>query len=84
MRVEAPTDHDDLDKARTLVAEGVEAGASLILVHGGTALHRRLLTEEARLGHATPALLVEDADDDVATTAILSGRTDLIARPSSG
>ena len=83
LRVEAPTDHDDLDKARTLVAEGVEAGASLIAVHGGTALHRRLVTEEARLGHATPALLVEDADDDVATTAILSGRTDLIAPPSS-
>ena len=54
LRVEAPTDHDDLDTARTLVAEGVESGASLIAVHGGTALHRRLLTEEARLGHATP------------------------------
>ena len=83
LRVEAPTEHDDLEQARTLVAEGVAAGASLIAVHGGTALHRRLVAEEARLGHATPALLVEDADDDVATTAILSGRTDLVARPSS-
>jgi anthraniloyl-CoA monooxygenase len=83
LRVEAPVDPDDLGQARALVARGAAAGASLVAVHGGTPLHRRLITEEARLGHATPALLVEDADDDVATTAILSGRTDLVARPST-
>ena len=69
--------------ARDLITAGVAAGADLVAVHGGTPLHRRLVTEEARLGCGVPALLVEDADDDAATTAILAGRTDLVGRPPS-
>ena len=35
------------------------AGAALVAVRGGTPLTRRLLCEEARLGHGTPALLID-------------------------
>lgn len=82
-RVEVPVDHADLWQAYARVSDSVAAGANLVAVQGGTPLHRRLVCEEARLGHATPALLIEDATDDVATTAILSGRTDLVTKPQA-
>jgi salicyloyl-CoA 5-hydroxylase len=63
------------------VAKGAASGAALVAVRAGTPLTRRLICEEARLGHGTPALLVEDGDADAATTAILSGRADLVAVP---
>ena len=63
------------------VASGAEAGATLIAVRAGTPLTRRLICEEARLGHGTPALLIENGDADTATTAVLSGRADLVAAP---
>lgn len=48
-------------------------------MHGGTAYTRTLLTEQARLRHGLPALLVDDSlDHDRAVTAVLSGRTDLV------
>ena len=63
------------------MAKGAASGATLVAVRAGTPLTRRLICEEARLGHGTPALLVEDGDADTATTAILSGRADLVAAP---
>jgi anthraniloyl-CoA monooxygenase len=51
----------------------------LVAVHGGTGYTRTLLTEQARLHHQLPALLVDDSiDRDRAVTAVLSGRTDLV------
>ncbi|MGK5174044.1 hypothetical protein, partial [Geodermatophilus sp. CPCC 205761] len=79
LAVAAPDDESDLPPALEAVAAGVRAGTALVAVAGGTPLTRRLLCEAARLDHGALSLLVEDADDDVATTAVLSGRTDLVA-----
>ena len=59
---------------------GAGAGAALVAVRGGTPLTRRLICEEARLGHGTAALLIEDvATPTPPPTAVLSGRADLVA-----
>ncbi|MFW3168663.1 FAD-dependent monooxygenase [Geodermatophilus sp. CPCC 206100] len=79
LAVTAPDAEQDLPPALDAVAAGVRAGADLVAVGGGTPLTRRLLCEAARLEHGAAALLVEDADADTATTAVLSGRTDLVA-----
>ena len=67
------------------VAKGAATGTALVAVGGGTALTRRLLCEAARLEHGTVSLLVEEVDPalarDVAVTAVLSGRTDLVSAP---
>ena len=59
----------------------------LVAVHGGTALTRTLLCEQARLHERLPALLVDpDAGDDAgrdrALTTVLSGRADLVGVPA--
>jgi len=52
----------------------------LAAVHGGQGFTRTLLCEEARLGLGVPALLVDPMlNPDGATTAVLSGRADLVA-----
>jgi anthraniloyl-CoA monooxygenase len=80
LEITAPEAEADLAPVLDAVASGTEAGAILVAVRAGTPLTRRLICEEARLGHGTPALLIEDGDADTATTAVLSGRADLIAR----
>ena len=51
----------------------------LAAVHGGSALTRTLLCEQARLCDGLPALLIEpEAGRDLALTAVLSGRADLV------
>lgn len=82
----APDDEDRLPTALDAVAKGVKAGAALVAVGGGTALSRRLVSEAARLELGATTLLVEPHrpaggahEDDVATTAVLSGRADLVA-----
>jgi salicyloyl-CoA 5-hydroxylase len=77
----APDTEADLGPALAAVAKGAADGAILVAVRAGTSLTRRLICEEARLGHALPALLIEDHDPDSATTAVLSGRADLVAAP---
>jgi anthraniloyl-CoA monooxygenase len=77
----APDTEADLGPALAAVAKGAADGAALVAVRAGTSLTRRLICEEARLGHALPALLIEDHDPDSATTAVLSGRADLVAAP---
>jgi anthraniloyl-CoA monooxygenase len=77
--VDAPDAEADLPPALEAVAKGVAAGAALVAVGGGTPLTRRLLCEAARLEHGAVSLLVEDAEPDVALTAVLSGRTDLVS-----
>jgi len=81
LEIIAPEAEADLGPALEAVAKGAASGAALIAVRAGTPLTRRLICEEARLGHGIPALLVEDGDADTATTAILSGRADLVAAP---
>jgi anthraniloyl-CoA monooxygenase len=80
LEITVPEAEADLAPVLDAVASGTEAGATLVAVRAGTPLTRRLICEEARLGHGTPALLIEDGDADTATTAVLSGRADLIAR----
>jgi anthraniloyl-CoA monooxygenase len=83
--VAAPDSEDQLPPALDAVAKGVAAGTALVAVGGGTALTRRLLCEAARLEHRAVSLLVEEVDPglapDVAVTAVLSGRTDLVSAP---
>ena len=84
--VGAPDSEAGLPAALDLVGKAVAAGSSLVAVGGGTAFTRRLLCEAARLERGTISLLVEDVDpnrvDDVAVTAVLSGRADLVSTSS--
>ncbi len=77
----ASADEADLDQVSHAILMGLRAGASLVVVTGGTSFTRRLLTEKFRLEERTITVLVEECDDDIASTAILSGRTDLVASP---
>jgi salicyloyl-CoA 5-hydroxylase len=83
--VAAPGSEDQVPAALDAVAKGVAAGTALVAVGGGTALTRRLLCEAARLEHHAVSLLVEEVDPglatDVAVTAVLAGRTDLVSAP---
>ncbi|TQN42280.1 anthraniloyl-CoA monooxygenase [Blastococcus colisei] len=85
LSVTAPDDEARLPAALDAVAKGAAAGTALVAVSGGTALTRRLLCEAARLEHGAVSLLVDEVDaaaaEDVAVTAVLSGRTDLIGAP---
>ena len=85
LQVTAPDRDDDLSAALDTVAAGVAAGAALVAVCGGTALTRRLVCEAARLEHGAVSLLLEAVEparaEDVAVTAVLSGRTDLVGIP---
>ena len=83
--LDAPGDESGLAEAEDALARLVAAGPALVAVHGGTPITRTLLTEQARLRHRLPALLVDDdLDRDRAITAVLSGRTDLVGgRPET-
>ncbi|MDQ4038195.1 MAG: FAD-dependent monooxygenase [Actinomycetota bacterium] len=84
--LDAPDRESDLPHAIDRLGRGVADGAALVAVGGGVSLTRRLLTEQARLGHGAVSLLMADdfdADDDDALldwaqTMVLSGRTDLV------
>jgi salicyloyl-CoA 5-hydroxylase len=82
--VRAPGSEDGLPAAYAEVADGLAAGAALVAVSGGTPLTRRLICECARLVHGAVTLLIEEAadDEDIARTAVLSGRTDLVCAAS--
>ncbi|MGP6173919.1 FAD-dependent monooxygenase [Corynebacterium sp. A21] len=70
----APESEEQLSAA---VAKLPSQGA--VAIHGGTELTRRLLAEHARFIRNLTLILVEDADEDDAATAVLSGRADAIA-----
>jgi len=84
--LDAPGKEADLPQALNRLDAGIADGAALVAVGGGVPLTRRLLTEQARLGHGTASLLMADdfgsADADAlvdwAQTMVLSGRTDLV------
>ncbi|GAA4723430.1 FAD-dependent monooxygenase [Phytohabitans rumicis] len=75
----APDDEAGLPAAEARLSTVVASGPVLVAVHGGTAYTRARLTEQVRLRHRVPALLVDDGlDRDRAVTALLSGRADLV------
>ena len=75
----APDDESGLAGAEATLARLVASGPVLVAVHGGTPITRSLLSEQARLRYGLPALLADDTlDRDRATTAVLSGRADLV------
>jgi anthraniloyl-CoA monooxygenase len=84
--VDAPDSEAGLPAAIEAAAGGIQSGASLVLVRGGTRLTRRLLTESARLDHHAVTVLADDLPTgqgdidatDIAVTAVLSGRADLV------
>lgn len=61
------------------VFDRLSGNPTLVAVHSGTPLTRVLVAEQARLGLGIPAMIVEPADRDRATTLVLSGRADLVA-----
>jgi len=77
--LDAPMSHEELDQPRRILAYEATGGAQVVTIAGGSSLTRRLLAEEARFTHKLPVVLVQDSDPDAATTAVLSGRADLIA-----
>jgi 2-polyprenyl-6-methoxyphenol hydroxylase-like FAD-dependent oxidoreductase len=78
--VTAPDDETGLPAAVDAAVSGLRSAPALVAVHGGSAFTRVLLSEELRLRHRVPTLLVEpEADEDRATTLVLSGRADLVA-----
>jgi anthraniloyl-CoA monooxygenase len=84
-RLSAPPDEADLPTALAALAALADADPAFVAVHGGSALTRLLVCEQARMQHKVPALLVEpDTDHDRAVTAVLSGRADLVALDITG
>ncbi len=77
--ISAPATETCIDQAEEAVAQGLATGACLVAVGDGTPLTRRLVCEAARLGRGAVTMLVEDESEDVARTAVLSGRADLVA-----
>jgi anthraniloyl-CoA monooxygenase len=59
----------------------IPSSARLVLVEGGTPLARSLISERARLELGAVAVIIDDdLDDAAATTLLLSGRADAVAR----
>jgi anthraniloyl-CoA monooxygenase len=84
--ISAPDTEDGIGRADDAVARALAAGACLVAVGDGTPLTRRLVCEAARLDRGAVTVLVEDvpagADTaDIARTAVLSGRADLVGVP---
>jgi len=82
-RLAAPAAEADLPAAFARLARLADGDPAFVAVHGGSVLTRMLSREQARMHHKLPALAAEeDLDDDAAVTAVLSGRADLVARPT--
>jgi anthraniloyl-CoA monooxygenase len=84
--IAAPDSEAGLRGVFARLAELSRLGAAapvLVAVHGGTALTRLLVCEQARMHERLPPLLIdpEMADPDQAVTTVLSGRADLVGIP---
>ena len=78
--VAAPATEDGLPAALDRLRADLATRPALVGVHGGGPLTRKLVSEEARLVHGVPSLLVEEGlDEDRAVTLLLSGRADLVS-----
>jgi 2-polyprenyl-6-methoxyphenol hydroxylase-like FAD-dependent oxidoreductase len=69
------------DKDVTRVADDLPAQGTVVIT-GGTALTRTLLSEEARLSRGLVSIVVDDLSDAAVETALLAGRVDAVARPA--
>ncbi|MEJ3655580.1 FAD-dependent monooxygenase [Actinomycetes bacterium KLBMP 9759] len=79
VRLAAPDTEAGLPAALSRLAELAAAEPVLVAVHGGSALTRTLICEQARMRHRIAAMHVEPGiDRDRALTAVLSGRADLV------
>lgn len=77
--LDAPASEDGLDMARADLERRLPSRPDVVAVRGGLPLARTLLSEEARLVHGVPSLLVDDdLTADQAETLVLSGRADLV------
>jgi 2-polyprenyl-6-methoxyphenol hydroxylase-like FAD-dependent oxidoreductase len=77
--IAAPESEADLSTTYEELAATATDGPVLVAVHGGTPLTRTLVCERARMVEEIPALLVDPGvDRDLALTAVLSGRADLV------
>ena len=78
--VGAPDDESQLPPIFDRMSSARADNALLVAVEGGTALNRRLISEQARMVLGVPSLIIEPegTSADAALTAVLSGRTDLI------
>jgi anthraniloyl-CoA monooxygenase len=72
---------DDVHALGSAEAQLPSRGA--VVIDGGTALTRTLLSEQARLSHGLQAIVVEDLADPAIETAVLAGRVDAVARPTN-
>ncbi|MGW5568525.1 FAD-dependent monooxygenase [Streptomyces tendae] len=73
--VSAPRSEEEV----ATVAAGLPA-AGTVVIAGGTALTRSLITDEARLRRGLTAVVVEECDQARAATLVLSGRADAVVR----
>ncbi len=77
--VQAPDDESGMTAAKANLIALADQHPSCVAVYGGSDLTRVLLSEEARLHHGLPSVLIDhDLDRDRAVTTILSGRADLV------
>ncbi|MQA63392.1 MAG: 2-polyprenyl-6-methoxyphenol hydroxylase [Actinophytocola sp.] len=80
----APDAEADLPAAFEELATKLPQRPAIVAVRSGTALTRALLSEQARLVHGVPTVLVEPgADADRAATLVLSGRADAVGTPEA-
>ena len=70
-------DHEVAAAAEALPPDGA------VVISGGTALTRTLLSEEARLHRGLVSVVVDDLSDAAVETALLAGRLDAAARPEA-
>ncbi|RTL67215.1 MAG: 2-polyprenyl-6-methoxyphenol hydroxylase [Pseudonocardiaceae bacterium] len=81
--VDAPDSEAGLPAAFAALATVATDRPAFVVVRGGTPLTRVLVSEQARLVLGLSSMVVEpDADADLATTLVLSGRADLVGVPS--
>ncbi|GAA0941245.1 FAD-dependent monooxygenase [Pseudonocardia zijingensis] len=84
--VAAPASEDGLPGVFARLDELVDLQPVLVAVHGGTALTRTLVCEQARMHNRLPALVVDTGEReglaDRALTTVLSGRADLVGVPA--
>jgi 2-polyprenyl-6-methoxyphenol hydroxylase-like FAD-dependent oxidoreductase len=79
----ALADAPDAESGLQVALDAVPDDARLVVVRGGSPLARTLMCEELRLRRGRVVVLLDDVDESMAETYILSGRADAVARPTT-
>ncbi|WP_458117249.1 FAD-dependent monooxygenase [Arthrobacter sp. D2-10] len=66
---------------KEVVARAPLSHAAAAIIRGGTPLTRTLVSEEVRIGLGIPAIIVDNEDEALTETLVLSGRADAVASP---